>query len=188
MHEVCYSVRSDLDKSVYKREQDILKKVEPALIQEYFRGREKEYQQDMDIGGAWVQLRRILNHYQELLENAVFLDLGCGSIFSKDNDNHTLFEPWLCRILHHYGANVTGIDISKPSREEIFRYIQSDLLSATSLDLFPDNSVDIVNAFQLFSSPTLGRLCENNLISLGKIIRPQLERILKPEGLFIHCM
>jgi len=126
------------------------------------------------------------------LENKKILDLGCGSnnpyLEGMGDFNDRMFEPWLCRGLLELGANPIGIDIGDLSKEK-FEHYQLNLLEPNSLHFIPDNSIDIANSHELFNSPYLN-FEHMGLNSSGKklkeILIPQLERIVKPKGLFIY--
>lgn len=116
-------------------------------------------------------------------KNKKILELGCGSNNSKDNFTHLRnFEPWLLRALKEYGAKPIGIDIGG-LEDELFEGYSIDLINDRALDLFPNNSFDIVCAYSFFDSPFLGHH-HNPKIIFNKLI-PQLERIIKSEGYFI---
>ena len=120
------------------------------------------------------------------LVNRKILDLGCGAAKSVDCNGTRDFEPWVCRGLVELGTNPIGIDIFDNSKEKFENY-QTDLTTPNSLNFIPDNSIDIAHSWGLFDSPFLrisvgkGRK-EDNLL---EILLPQLERIVKPEGIFI---
>jgi SAM-dependent methyltransferase len=112
------------------------------------------------------------------------LEIGCGSKNSKDNFFHKgTFEPWLLRALHEYGTNPVGIDIAG-LEGELFEGYSIDLSKEESLNLFQDNSFDIVCAYSFFNSPFLNDHCDNSGSTFNSLI-PQLERIIKPDGYFI---
>lgn len=102
------------------------------------------------------------------------LDLGCGSVNSRDE-----CEPYFSRALHEMGAKVIGIDLYDLSKEK-FKGYNVDLSMPNSLDFLKDNSVDIACADAFFDSPTLRRVISGE--EVFKILIPQLERIVKPEG------
>lgn len=116
------------------------------------------------------------------LSGKVVLDLGCGSITSKDN-NCIQYKPWLCRILYEIDAKPIGIDISIFPPSEKFEAYKIDLLKPNSLCFLPDSYVDIAHANSLFDSPTLhkthGPDCSQRLMDN---LMPQLERIVKKDG------
>ncbi len=117
------------------------------------------------------------------------LDLGCGST-GDSWDYHRCFkeryyEPWLCRMLHELKIKVVGIDCGKLDEEE-FEHHSLDLHKSNSLSFIPDNSIDIAHARLLFDSPELERRLDRNGKTLNKLLMPQLERIMKPDGFFIY--
>lgn len=115
------------------------------------------------------------------------LDLGCGSVNSYDNRTvcRRMYEPWLLRALHEYGANCVGVDAGGLDGEK-FKGYKINLLHEDSLAQFETHSVDIATAFAFFDSPALwsylGRGAGEETF---KRIMPQLERIVKPEGFFL---
>ena len=118
------------------------------------------------------------------LKNKKILELGCGSKNSKDDFfGKGNFEPWLLRALHEYGANPVGIDIAG-LEGELFEGHSIDLSKKGSLDLFQDNSFDIVCAYSFFDSPFLNYHCDGSGSIFNKLV-PQLERIIKPDGHFV---
>ncbi len=124
------------------------------------------------------------------LAGKIILDLGCGSDFSTDGFGYggtLIYSPWLCRTLNKLGAKPIGVDLDL--RNEEFEHHSVNLLEE-SLDFLPDHSVDVANACALFDSPTLlfmiGKIPRAGFNEFEDRIRKQLERIVKPEGYFIH--
>ena len=66
--------------------------------------------------------------------------------------------------------------------QNIYKFL--NLLSKKSLNFIPDNSIDIAHGRLLYSSPQLGRMGGNEE-RIKKVLIPQLERILKPEGIYL---
>lgn len=121
-------------------------------------------------------LNQIRLHLNNNLKDKTILDLGCGTI------NYILgekFEPWLARGLHEIGAKVIGIDKGNLNGE-LFKHYSIDLRNPNSLDFLKNNSIDLAGAFSLFDAPSLTHPKET-----FELLLPQLERILKPEGVFI---
>jgi|SRR3989338_950656 len=120
------------------------------------------------------------------LRDKVVLDLGCGSTKSRDN-YYSLYEPWLCRVLHKIGAKPIGIDLSIFPPIEEFEAYKIDLLKPDSLCFLPDGYVGLAHANSLFSSPILhkthGPDCSQRLMDN---LLPQLERIVKKNGWFAY--
>jgi hypothetical protein len=123
------------------------------------------------------------------LEGKTILDLGCGSnnpriegdIYFSDRQ----FEPWLCRTLKVLGANPIGMDIGPLAGEE-FEHYWTELTQPDSLKIIPDNSIDLVNACQLFDSPFLKKVIKVSGMELKKHLLPQIERVLKPDCYFLY--
>ena len=69
--------------------------------------------------------------------------------------------------------------------EGFFPFRRMDICQEGSLDFISDKSIDIANASYLFNSPTLRRLGHNSE-KLQRLLLSQLERIVKPEGYFLH--
>jgi SAM-dependent methyltransferase len=112
------------------------------------------------------------------LEGKKVLDLACGS---KETSYSGLvsYEPWLCRTLYELGLEPIGVDINNNSDEEFENY-KVDLTDSHSLEFLPSHSVDIANASGLFTLPFI------DVDQLKANIVPQLERIVKPDGIFIY--
>jgi len=115
--------------------------------------------------------------------NKKILELGCGSNNSKDCFlGSRTFEPWLLRALHEHRTNPIGIDIGG-LEDELFEGYSIDLSKERALDLFQDNSFDIVCAYSFFDAPSVN-FCGTSKSTFNKLI-PQLERITKSEGYFL---
>jgi len=136
---------------------------------------------------AYGQLKPIVAATNGNLIEKKILDLGCGTDPPLDINYFGLpFIPNLCRLLHELGAHPIGIDLGNLDNEE-FEHHYVDLMEKNSLRFLPDFSIDVAIAIDLFTSPSLeerfginaGKKLEENLL-------PQLERIVKPEGYFIH--
>jgi len=116
------------------------------------------------------------------------LDLGCGSIRSSDYNGtyvamkHRLYEPWLCRLLHHLGAHAIGID--RDIQDEEFEHHKIDLLETCISDVVKE-PVDIISAFALFDSPTLNHGVLNAGRQLFGLLNIQFDSILKEDGAFV---
>ena len=120
------------------------------------------------------------------------------------------FEPWLCRVLHEVGVHVIGVDVGSLAHEE-FEHYSRDLLSENALQEIPDHSIDFAHSRLLYDSPQLitnmvkrkdfpqmarevranalywslldqARLAERVLKSQ---LFPQIERVLKPTGVYL---
>lgn len=99
---------------------------------------------------------------QERLRNLKCLDLACGngseaSMFDPHmaaalGSHRRKMEPWLCRVLHEAGVDITGVDLYYPRYEgknpqrEGWKFIQMDLSNpATMQKHFRDRTYDVVN-------------------------------------------
>lgn len=128
---------------------------------------------------------------------------------SKYEYDKRIFEPWLCRALHELGAQVIGIDIGDLNNEE-FEHYSLDLLVENALAYIPDHSVDYAHSKLLYSSPQLAKIVRlHNYPQIVEEVKdknhpywtrgdqerlaervlkqqllPQIERVLKPEGIY----
>ena len=163
------------------------KQLVPILVNKYNGG-------EFDARLALLhQLLPLLSVTGGELKDKKILDLGCGSnnlsLEGGGIFDDRMFEPWLCRGLYELDFNPIGIDYGD-LKDESFEHYQLNLLDDNSLGFLPDNSIDVANAKGLFSSPFLRNKVLNGLNSseeeLRKVLMPQLERIVKPEGWFIY--
>jgi hypothetical protein len=170
--------------------------VKPMLIELYFGGNAEEYKKKVYHEVISSTIGRVYYASGDNLENKSILDLGCGSnsdnpIMSYDNYlnvghfGERTFEPWLCRSLSILGANPIGVDCGSLDGER-FEHYCLNLLSKKSLNFIPDNSIDIAHSRLLYSSPQLG-IMGGNEEKIKEVLIPQLERIVKPEGIYL-CM
>lgn len=102
------------------------------------------------------------------------LDLGCGSSTSALPDQRD-YEPWLCRALFALGGKVTGVDIGDNSKE-VFQHHQIDLTDPTRLEIFDDESYQIVHTHQVVGwgagvSPILGQKVNAHLLATDPAYR-----------------
>lgn len=112
------------------------------------------------------------------------IDLGCGTDPPLDQNHFGMpYQPNLCRLLHELEAKPIGIDLDN----EEFVHYYVDLMEKDSLKFLPASSIDVAIAIDLFTSPSFekqygtraGKRLEENLTS-------QLERIVRPNGYFLH--
>ena len=134
------------------------------------------------------QLAHILYGISGEVRGKRILDLGCGSNQPELEGGFlfrdSMYEPWVCRSLHTMGANPIGVDIGDLSQEE-FEHYQLNLAEPDCLATIPDRSVDFANSWQLFSSSFLRTHTNIREADLRRNIYEQLERILKPEAIFL---
>lgn len=113
------------------------------------------------------------------------LDIGCGnSSYGRDPNDppifQRMFEPWLCRALSEYSVRVVGVDYHDMDGEK-FEHHERNLWHPCALESIHDGSIDLVNMHSVFGSPGVHRPRE-----LATALMPQIERVLKPEGVFIY--
>lgn len=152
------------------------------------------------IEGVASQWQIILNALNYETERKNLLDLGCGA------ENETMesvkyrgeYEPWLGRFVYsaekNHGLKYVGVDCGD-LHSEVFSNRRLSLLDDKILTSeFQENYFDIATAFMLFNSPELeraitGRDRPNASLSSGEKLAnsllPQLEKILKPDGVFV---
>jgi len=176
-----------------------------------FRKIEEKYGLYKGYSGWHSELATIDAAFSLVGGNKTFLDLGCGSNSRHDTfDEVSRFrEPWLCRALNELGVKVIGIDIGNLDGEE-FEHYSLNLLNENALSFLPDNSIDIAHEFQFFDSPFLhdmisitdkelaekvknpeipywsaGDHSKYCLEITKRVLIPQLQRIVKPDGYFV---
>jgi hypothetical protein len=149
----------------------------------------------------------------EPFKGKTIVDLGCGSNGNSQDYHDAIsrdcrgqYEPWLCRAFHELGVKAIGIDVGNLEGEE-FEHHSLDLAKKGSLDIIPSKSVDLVTAIGFFPSTELAKRMygkiyrssdfetrmaedhersENALRDLKPLLLPQIERILRPEGIFFY--
>lgn len=124
----------------------------------------------------------------EELKKTTVLDLGCGQVSGIDSYGvkDTRFEPWLCRALHLLGAKAIGVDIGKLTAEG-FEHHRRDLLDIEPLEGIADSSIDLVYTCDFFNSPFIHDRYGSDILFLLKLnLFPEIRRVLKPEGVFMH--
>lgn len=176
-----YKLLTDEKDDKLSESRDIIKNLKDIFLEKYFNNNTEEFK---DAKLALInQLPFILASIGSV-EDKVIVDLGCGSNNEYDNvTNHRMFEPWLCRALYELKVDPIGVDLDGLENEE-FRDYKRNLLKE-SLDFIPDSSVDLVNAHELFNSPTFSNLKYNGSFQKNKLVL-EVKRILKPEGHFIY--
>lgn len=179
-----------------------------ALIQELFakfgHGTNWEHINDMFYSGFYrlnilYKLQNQLTAVGKALGGVIsgkdVLDLGCGAksgTADVNGGNLGYHEPWLARVLHRLNAKVVGVDVGDLSQEEFENY-NLDLLNPDALNIFADQSFDVVHSSALYTSPELQRRrygwagdgSINAAWDLARILKPQIERVLKPNGVYL---
>jgi len=127
------------------------------------------------------------------------LDLGCGSTgdtleSTRSKREVQTYGPWLCRLLHKLGVEVTGVDAGSLEGEKFSAFGGVDLLMPESLGFLPSGYFDLVHSSLLYSSPELnkrvtGRTSGHGSLIVGETLAttlmPQIERVLKSDGIYI---
>ncbi len=150
------------------------------------------------LDNFWQKILKILDYETS---GKRILDLWCGA--KKGNVESKYFkqryQPWLGRFIHatrdKTGIDYVGVDIGDLSSEK-FNGIQMDLLKKNCLtNNFIENQFDLVISKRLFDSPELEKQISNteselnatyeSALELKANILPQIERILKPDWIFL---
>ncbi len=115
----------------------------------------------------------------------------------------TQFQPWFCRIAHLAGAEPCAVDIGDNSSEP-FKSVRLDLSNPDALSHFDGESFDHVNNYCFTAHPQEPYAWERTSPGLREIayrrstnprkwvfmlddsITRQVERILRPNGIYIH--
>lgn len=130
---------------------------------------------------------------------------GWSQFFARFLDPYRLiqYQPWFCRIAHLAGAEPCAVDIGDNSLES-FESVRLDLSNPDALAHFDVESFDYINNYFFTAhpeepdawekiSPGLRRVAFQNstdpvgwVFKLNDSITSQVERILKPDGIYIH--
>lgn len=139
------------------------------------------------IGSIGAYLPVVLSLLGDDAHTKKVLDLGCGAVNTLDSEGGRDFEPWLCRALYELNIPCIGIDYSDTVTSELFEAYERNLIKPDSLDMLRAQSIDIAVAQLLFSSPQLERITRYKRViqQLKDNLIPQLERVLKPDGVFL---
>ena len=191
----------DIDFVPYRATADkIVKSALPIVVEKHGVAPETILSSDVEN-----KIARILSVNNGSLEGITLLDLGCGISNFEDafmvQERLRRFEPWLLRLLAYSGIEGfkgIGIDIGR-LKDEPFEFFQTDLYDENSLSMIKSESVNVVNACFLFNSPYLVYsvlgvslfISQNHEDTAGKalyrVLEPQLDRILRPNGVFIYA-
>ncbi len=150
-------------------------------------------------GAAIKQLSWLFFAVNGNIKGKRILDLGCGSTGGTEESLPeyfgVLFQPWLCRTLVELGAYPIGVDIGELEREKFEAY-RTNLLTLGALAMLPDDSIDVVHSRALFTSPELDEQFHRSSPPwlfrperedyLMKLLKLQVERVLKPGGSFVY--
>ena len=184
-----WEIEREYNKRYPKLVDRIVENATPYLIKKYSRGEENfsKFYQD-----AVYQLSLILVVMRGKLDDKDICDLGCGVTYPLEKpamfqECYRNYEPWLLRILK------SGIGIDLGLIDEEFEKHNIDLLKPDCLAFMPSNSLDLVNASFLFNSKLMvfksSHYDANGAAkSLYENLYPQLNRILKPKGVFMFNM
>lgn len=118
--------------------------------------------------GRFVYLDAVLNAQKQSYEDLVVLDVGCGGGF-------------ICEEFASRGAQVTGVDPSKPSLDEAARHAGQmgygiDYRNGSGEKLpFADNSFDLVSCCDVLE----------HVEDLAQTLN-EISRVLKPGGIFFY--
>ncbi len=150
---------------------------------------------ELDYDKAESSISRLYTLYSGNLSGLNILDVGCGSINSKDNffvDGYSeLYEPWFCRLLSDFNGlfgldmTIIGVDLDYNNYEnfvsETMNFAVDDVVLdyITSLGLL--GRVDFVNSAWIKDSPAFLR----SGASMAEL-EAQIERILKPDGIYLQ--
>ena len=182
MEIIKFDIMSDIDQYFYSQCRRIAKDLEEKIIFKYLKNDKDSYFSARSVFG--VQFARILGYVGDV-KNKVILDLGCGSRHSGDSSEYVKFEPWLCRFLHELGEKTIGIDLADLS-EENFEHYSMDLSRPGSLDIIPNDSIDVIHSSGLLDSKARLLAQANNCDTLEENLLKQVPRVLKGNGLFIY--
>ena len=130
------------------------REIEERVISKYWGASEQCVRHEL------IRISQIEKDAQNLIGKRL-LDLGCGSVRTKDkgrikrfiqsfSNPHeaTRFDPWYCRVAHEAGAESVGVDLGS-NIQEAFESYQLDLTNPDVLDAFEDESFDGVNNYFL---------------------------------------
>ena len=167
-----------------------------------------QHAEGLQVRSCALRLQRAHTDVRELIGKRV-LDLGCGSVYSKDTmgvwkwiqkgfPSGQVFPPWYLRMAAFAGAHGTGIDIA-PNDNEPFTAITADLTDRSVLTGLPSGAFDIVSN-NMFTAPsggkedrgvtspflfeTLGSLAEVH--AFNTFLREQVCRLLVDGGVYTH--
>lgn len=143
------------------------------------------------------QLSTVISALDGNVSGTRIVDLGSGSTGVVEDSlfSSAPYQPWLCRALYALGARPVAVDYGSFEHEP-FETRTANLLDSDSLSFIElDESIDLVHAYQLFNSPQLELLTSGQGWghgsmatgeNLARVLRPQIERILKPDGKCVY--
>lgn len=167
---------------------DLIKIYCKSDVELYSHSKLKEKYRDAIENKSRYRLEELLALLKGDLRDAMILDIGCGAMNSLDRSDETpenLYEPWFCRLLHHLGFKVVGLDITSNETEKFENY-KVDLCS-DSLSFLEGKNFDIATESGFLISPLLERALGGfrHVEAFKKRLIKQLESIVKPNGYFI---
>src|SRR3989338_5523486 len=127
------------------------------LLAEHYDFEHDEDAERYAINSLVRQLPFVVPALSDNLERKTILDLGCGSTSHLDGGgliHNSGWDPWLCRGLYHLGYDVIGVDMGDLDNEP-FKHYKARLHKEKALVPLSDASMDLVNAYFLFNSPSL---------------------------------
>ena len=178
----------DIEVSAETRQlrKEIIDEVMPPLSQQY--GFSDDPRTAGKVHLSLLKLDYVLTALSDDLSGKTILDLGCGYNPSEEEKSKPsydrIFEPWLCRALHHLNVKVIGIDLGDLDGE-LFEHYQLDLSHQDLPRTLQDNPVDLAHSYQMFVSPETSPSTGKSAALKRRLI-PQLEQVVKEEGSFIY--
>ena len=193
----------DIDKLAapyFNQAQALVNSAKPVLVERYCSGDEESYSHSTSVERNYRDLIELKLRYgleellallKENLKDALILDIGCGAKNSTDRAENTpenLYEPWLCRLLHHLGCNVVGIDIMD-NETEPFESHRVDLVNG-GLDFLMGRNFDIATESNFLISPLLEKALGgfSQVSAFRERLIRELDLIVRPEGYFVNTV
>jgi hypothetical protein len=147
--------------------------------------------QNFPLAQLSINLKLMFFETKSNLKELSIVELGCGTTDSSDQGiGHAPSFPWMSRFLQFYNQqyqmNLKQLGLDNGFQDEKYPYRQIDLMDPNALGFIEGHSIDLVVAFQLFNSPILHSTHGTNAGNiLWSNLYPQVNRILKPEAIYI---